>query len=290
MTETTGPDAHLDTDTLADLDEGLLTASDAAAARVHLDRCSRCGAELAALTAVRVTLAGAADVGPVPADVAARLDQALAAVAAEPASTATTPTVTPLRSPAAASPRGIRWLQAAAVVVLLLAGGALGLSALLDAGGSSDNATTSSGDAGSAAAPKAADSAGFPLTASGRDWTQESVKAATPQLLAGSLSPTLAPASPQASGGDTGGSTREFADAPAARLAAGPALADCVTELAGGPVTPLAVDLARYAGKPAAVVLLPGIGGAGTVDVWVVGPDCAQGKDELLYYASVPVH
>jgi hypothetical protein len=253
---------------------------------VHLDRCSRCAAELDALTAVRVTLAGAADVGPMPADVAARLDQALAAVAAEPASTATTRTVTPLRSPAASSPRGIRWLQAAAVVVLLLAGGALGLSALLDAGGSSDNAATSSGDAGSAAAPKAADSAAFPLTASGRDWTQESVKAATPQLLAGSLSPTLAPAS----GGDSGGPTREFAEAPAARLAAGPALADCVTELAGGPVTPLAVDLARYDGKPAAVVLLPGIGGAGTVDVWVVGPDCAQGKDELLYYASVPVH
>ena len=47
---------------------------------------------------------------------------------------------------------------------------------------------------------------------------------------------------------------------PAARLAGGPALADCVTELAGGPATPLAVDLATVDGQPAAVVLLPGIG------------------------------
>ena len=65
---------------------------------------------------------------------------------------------------------------------------------------------------------------------------------------------------------------------PAARLAGGPALADCVTELAGGPATPLAVDLATFDGQPAAVVLLPGIGGPGRVDVWVVPPDCAQAE------------
>ena len=56
---------------------------------------------------------------------------------------------------------------------------------------------------------------------------------------------------------------------------------------AGGPATPLAVDLATFDGQPAAVVLLPGIGGPGRVDVWVVPPDCAQGKGQFLYYANV---
>jgi hypothetical protein len=110
-----------------------------------------------------------------------------------------------------------------------------------------------------------------------------------PQLLAGTVSPTLPPSDFSAQD-DTSGSTaapRELAGVPAARLAGGPALADCVTELAGGPATPLAVDLATFDGQPAAVVLLPGIGGPGRVDVWVVPPDCAQGKGQFLYYANV---
>ena len=60
-----------------------------------------------------------------------------------------------------------------------------------------------------------------------------------------------------------------------------------VTQRAGGPATPLAFDLATFHAQPAAVVLLPGIGGPGRVDVWVVPPDCAQGKGQFLYYANV---
>jgi hypothetical protein len=289
MTEPTGAGAHLDPDTLADLDEALLTAPDESAARDHLAGCARCRADLAALTGVRETLAGAADVGPVPDAVAAGLDRALAAVAAEPASTAVTRTVTPLRAPERSSPRGLRWLQAAAVVVLLLAGGALGVSALGGDGGN-DNGETSSAGSADQSAPKAAAGAGFPLTASGRHWTKASVAAAVPQLLAGTVSPPLPSrsASAEDSGGGTADAQRELAGVPAARLAGGPALADCVTELTGGPATPLAVDLATFDGKPAAVVLLPGIGGRGRVDVWVVPADCAQGKGEFYYYANVP--
>jgi hypothetical protein len=278
---------HLDADALADLDEGLLDRDHMASARAHVAGCPQCRAELAALTGVRERLAAAAEVAPMPDEVAARLDRALAEVATEPASTAVTRSVIPLREPRRSSPRGLRWLQAAAVVVLVLAGGAVAVSALR--GSDNDNFATSSGTAGGKADQRAAADGGYPVTASGRHWTKESVTAGVPQLLAGTLSPALPPSSVSAQG-DTSGSVaapRELAGVPASRLAGGPALADCVTELAGGPATPLAVDLATFDGQPAAVVLLPGIGGPGRVDVWVVPPDCAQGKGQFLYYANV---
>jgi hypothetical protein len=282
---------HLDTDALADLDEGLLDRDHMASARAHLAGCPRCQAELAALTGVRERLAAAAEAEPVPAEVVARLDRALAGVAAEPASTAVTRSVIPLREPQRSSPRGLRWLQAAAVVVLVLAGGAVAVSALRGSDNSEFNAT--SGSAAGKADQRSAAADSYPVTASGRHWTKTTVEAEVPRLLAGTLSPTLPPSS-FATEGDTGGGggsaevPRALAGVPAARLAGGPALADCVTELTGGPATPLAVDLATFDGQPAAVVLLPGIGGPGRVDVWVVPPDCAQGKGQVLYYANVP--
>lgn len=279
---------HLDADALADLDEGLLDRDHMASARAHVAGCPQCRAELAALTGVRERLAATADVEPMPAEVIARLDRVLADVATEPASTAVTRSVIPLREPPRSAPRGLRWLQAAAVVVLVLAGGAVAVSALR---GSDDNNGTASSAAGSAGKDdqRAAADGSYPVTASGRHWTKESVTAGVPQLLAGTLGPTLPPSSFSAQD-DTSGSPaapRELAGVPAARLAGGPALADCVTELAGGPATPLAVDLATFDGQPAAVVLLPGIGGPGRVDVWVVPQDCAQGKGQFLYYANV---
>jgi hypothetical protein len=278
---------HLDADALADLDEGLLDRDHMASARAHVAGCPQCRAELAALTGVRERLAATAEVEPMPADVIARLDRALADVATEPASTAVTRSVIPLRQPQRSAPRGLRWLQAAAVVVLVLAGGAVAVSALR--GSDNDSFGTTSGSAAGKADQRAAADGSYPVTASGRHWTKESVTAGVPQLLAGTLSPTLPPSSFSAQD-DTSGSAaapRELAGVPAARLAGGPALADCVTELAGGPATPLAVDLATFDGQPAAVVLLPGIGGPGRVDVWVVPPDCAQGKGQFLYYANV---
>ena len=278
---------HLDADALADLDEGLLDRDHMASARAHVAGCPQCRAELAALTGVRERLAAAAEVEPMPSEVVARLDRALAEVATEPASTAVTRSVIPLREPQRSSPRGLRWLQAAAVVVLVLAGGAVAVSALR--GADNDNFATSSGTAAGKADPRAAADGSYPVTASGRHWTKESVTAGVPQLLAGTLSPSLPPSSfsAQDNAGGAPPAPRARAGGRPARLAGGPALADCVTELAGGPATPLAVDLATFDGQPAAVVLLPGIGGPGRVDVWVVPPDCAQGKGQFLYYANV---
>ena len=92
---------HLDADALADLDEGLLDRDHMASARAHVAGCPQCRAELAALTGVRERLAAAAEVEPMPAEVVARLDRALAEVATEPASTAVTRSVIPLRRAAA---------------------------------------------------------------------------------------------------------------------------------------------------------------------------------------------
>jgi hypothetical protein len=299
---------HLAPEALADLDEDLLDPGAAAAARAHLETCARCRGDLAGLAGVRDLLAGGGQAEPMPPGVAARLDQALAAEATgaaespAPVEGAGTRTVVPLHTERT-GPRGMRVLQAAAVIVLLLAGGALGVSALHGTGGG-DSAGTDSA-AGSAAAPKAAEG-GFPVTASGHDWDATSLAAAAPALAAGTFGPSYestmraaAPPGPAASpspsssagaGSDSaGGSAGALVNAPAGRLSGGRALADCITALTGRAVTPLAVDLARFKGQPAAVILLPPLtGGRDKVDVWVVGASCAADDDKTLYWASVP--
>lgn len=69
-------DDHLSLDELAELDEGLITSARAEAMREHARGCAECNAKLEALAETRSMLA---DLPPVtmPADVRARLDQAL---------------------------------------------------------------------------------------------------------------------------------------------------------------------------------------------------------------------
>jgi hypothetical protein len=187
----------------------------------------------------------------------------------------------------------MRLLQAAAVIVLLLAGGALGISALGGDDGAADKATSGAPNAASAEGGAAQKS--FRLTVSGRDWTAQTLAASAPALAAGTFGPVVeaAPRASGTAGGDDSGGTarddaaRSLAQAPAARLAGGPALAGCVAQLAGGPATPLAVDLAKYGGAPAAVVLLPTVGDPSHVDVWVVAPECSRTDAHLLYFARV---
>jgi hypothetical protein len=71
-----------------------------------------------------------------------------------------------------------------------------------------------------------------------------------------------------------------------ARLAGGAALAACVANLAGGPVTPLAVDIATFEGKPATVIVLPTPKDPTMVDAFVVEPGCPRGT--WLYFERVP--
>ncbi|MFD0403272.1 hypothetical protein ACFVHI_34940 [Kitasatospora sp. NPDC127121] len=108
----TGPaETHPSVDELADLAEGLVESADAARTlRRHLDGCAECRETADALGEVQALL-GAVEAPPMPADVAARLDAALAAAAAsttteeeaENAPLAASRTATPAPAPRAAA-------------------------------------------------------------------------------------------------------------------------------------------------------------------------------------------
>lgn len=263
--------SHLDPTTLADLDEQLLDLEGTARAWEHLATCPTCQAQRDALADVRGMLRSAGEVTPVPDDVAQLLDDALLAAAGgrsaqRPTGEAAT-TVTPMPSRHRA-PWNTRILQAAAVVVLLLALGGLGLSAVQNAmSGGSDTASSAgkAPDSGSPDGAGAAASGDYPVTQSGRDYTHESLLAAVPALIRGQVKSSPVPRSQTQS---------EQGVSPLLR---GQPLAACVANLADGPVTPLAVDAARYDGKPATIIVLPTAGSASTVDVFVVAPDCPKG-------------
>lgn len=274
MSERSVNGGHLSPDTLADLAEGLLDAREALAARGHLVGCAQCSARQNRLAEVSRVLADHSDAGALPPEVAARLDDALAAEA--------TSTGTPGRA-SVRSPFGMRVLQAAAAVVLLLAGVGVGVSAL-QGGGSENSEQTTAGDAGGGAAAERASA--FTVTASGRNWSADTVVEAVPQLVAGSF--PAAESAPAAEGGseDSGAAPRLLSE-DLGRLAGGPPLADCVTALADGPATPLAVDLASWQGNPAAVIVLPTPDDPTTVDTWVVDPACSQADAQVLHFARV---
>lgn len=283
--------SHLSAETVAELDDGVLDAREALAAQAHLLDCRRCSGLRARLSEVSGLLAGHGEVGPLPPDVAARLDEALAAeapAAEAPAGPAERPTpATTARTVLEHTPRppfGMRMLQVAAVLVVLVAGVGIGVGALR--GGSEDAGTTASGAADNAGSgEKSAPAGSFPVTASGRNWSPDSVVAAVPRLVAGSLPSAVELRASQQE--DAGGEAPELTARDSARLAGGPPLAECVTALNDGPVTPLAVDLASWQGQPAAVVVLPTPDDPATVDTWVVAPDCSQADAKVLYFARV---
>jgi hypothetical protein len=139
---------HPSTDDLADLDAGLLDRGRASGIREHLAVCAACAEESAAFLAVRSALAAEPDPGPVPHDVAERLDAALAVAAAERG--------LPVAATAHAGPeqpgdelsarrRALPRLLAAAAAVGVVGLGAW--AALGGMGGADDDATTA-GEAG----------------------------------------------------------------------------------------------------------------------------------------------
>ena len=294
-------DGHLDDEALADLQEGLLEPAADQAARAHLAGCPACAERADRLARLPALLAGAGTVGPVPVEVATGIDAALSAEAVS-AGAPGARTVTPLEPARRRSPVGMRVLQAAAVLVLVLAGVGLALSALGGGNDDAGSAGSTAADAGGGSADKATALGQFPLTVSGRAWTGSTLTEAVPDLLAARLAP---PVDAQALRESATGSDSSRTDAPedesdttgtpapeavptgAQRLAAGPALAECVAALADGPVTPLAVDLATWEGDPAAVILLPTPDDAGTLDVWVVDPDCATADAKVRYFARL---
>jgi len=302
VTETAG-DGHLDLDTIAELDAGLVDEPGEARMRAHLDGCERCRADLARLRTTRA-LVSTLPPEPMPAQVSARIDAALAEAADTPATT----TVEPLE-------RRRRWRNTPT-----LAGAAAAAAVALLVGAIVTGRVSHHSDNGSAASAPVNAAGGASQSTALKEWRTDNNY--TPATL-GTLVPHLVTATPPAgsttslSGGATatggttaGGTGTGSAQSPASAvpspaqpkaqdstfgaldytaLAASPsAVLTCARILNGGPaVVPVAVDFARWSGKPAVVLVLPTIGHPESLDVWVVRSVCSTSSFDL-YWRRIP--
>ncbi|GAA2134498.1 hypothetical protein GCM10009760_11910 [Kitasatospora kazusensis] len=304
---------HPDIDLLADLSEGLVGPADLPALQEHLDRCEECADTLAALTEVRELL-GSVDTPPMPADVAARIDSALAAEAAAAAAareaaeeSGNAPEAVRAPVPAAPAPlsgalappnrrsegtgpgrprsRRRRILVGTAAVLTTL-----GLAALLV------RQTDPAGQHPSASA--AADSSvGRPgTTADGPVYQDGLLTAQIQQLLAASGTPKApsqraesfhaeprpaASPKPDTTGPDSAPPTTAFGGSPAG------ALPDCLPAATGhGAEAPLAVGHGRYGPADVTALVYPLPGRPGELDVYLVTSGCPGAT--VVLHRTVP--
>ena len=242
-----------------------------------------------------------------PAEVAARLDAALAEAAltgptdpeADPEAdvrAAAAATVVPITSARSSRWRDPRILKVAAAVVLVLGGGGLAIKAI-SASSSSTSTAASAGGAPRAAAQLSVNSA--------HAYTAGSLASDVRALVAGSL-----PKAPTTGQDSAAGSTLEprptvsgAVDSPnpgygttvtqplKELTATVDTLAPCIAALEEGitAVTPFAIDAGTYDGRPALIVVLPNKEDAAYYDVFVVGAKCGQGNDaDFIAYKRVP--
>ncbi len=276
---------HPDLDRLAELDAGLLEAPMSALVRQHLDGCLGCRGALAALVEVRRALSTAPP-EVMPADVAARIDAAVRVAGARAATTlqphlvrSATRSATGSAAGSGVGVRGRRpaWsggllAGAAAAAVAILLVGAVVLGSLRGSGPSNSASRASGARAG---APSPGPTGPVPVTTSDRNYTADTLGAAPP---------------PQSMVPDAGSALRSSAGAAALdRLRQPAALAACLQVLTGRPgVRPSRVELARYQGAPAAVIVVPVAAHPPSSLVYVVGPACGPGDSDLRNVIRVP--
>jgi hypothetical protein len=301
---------HVDSETLAAFREGLLPRRKARQVAAHVAHCAQC-AGLEAQLAELPALLARSPAPPMPAALTARIEAALAAeaaarpvteAAARPAAADTAATPAPVARDAVAAARGHRKtpapgpgrsrlvLRAAAVAaaVVVVAGGGYGLIRLL-AGGSVSAPTAAAPAMGrehAAARPSAASrgsgamanaapgshgTASLRIVASGTDYQPGQLKTQVGSTLA------------------------RFGGKAAAPLPAGegyapstafPGLRACVLQVAGGQYVEL-VDRARYEGRPAAIIVIPGAR-TNTLRVLVVGTPCSAGAPSPILSTLLP--
>lgn len=268
MTAPTPDGPHLDLDAIADLEEGLTDPADAGRQRAHLDGCAACGDTRARLAATRASLAGL-PAEPMPADVAARLDTALAAAGG---------TIVP-----AALERKRVWTRHPTVAGFAAAAAVAAVVGAVVVGSLQHSDTTgSAAGANSQALPtRSAPRDNFPIIADGRAYTDKTALAHAPALAREAAVPGGPPLA--------AGSNAAAVPKPLTRLHNNlAALNACIAALNSGapaPQSPLLVDFATFDRKPAVLVLMPGIL-AGHLDVWVVGPKCNAKDADVKFYAS----
>lgn len=275
---TPSPDGHYDLEALADLDGELVDAQRAASMRTHVDGCPQCAERLGAVRSTRALLSTLPSI-PMPADVAARVEEAIANADASPLAS----TVVPI------GPRRRWWRSPAVAGAVAVAAVAVLVAALVVGRLEHSNNTPSSAANGAAvtqpnADAQLAETAAIKEWATGTDYTSATIPALVPRLLTGTPPATL-PATgsdlaPTLSGAASGAATAAPSTGPAITFeqmrATRSAVAECGHILAGDSTTvPLAVDFARYKGGTAVVVVLPAPGHASQVDVFVLQHSCS---------------
>jgi len=280
----------VDIDLLADYIGGALTGTpdeSAVAALIADDPAWRAAYESlgGGMAAVRAEL-GRFEPEPMPADVADRLTEALAA--APHLTLVSDPEPVPERRPAR-SARRRRWVTPIAIAAGTVALVGFSLDYI------SGRASTSSNDSASSAglaetdsrAQKDAAAAGtnFMVLASGTDYSKSTLADPVPQPLSAASS-AEAPQAPHVATPDRG----VTAEGPLGRLHIASALAACLDEIAtangAGEITTESVDFARFDGAPAVVVRFSANNG---VWVWASGAACGSPGDGPATLASVPV-
>ena len=288
---------HPGTGDLADLDAGLLDRERANGVREHLAVCAACTEESAAFLAVRSALAAEPDPGPVPPDVAERLDAALAVAAAErglPVAADADPEqpVDELSARRRALPR----LLAAAAAVGVVG---LGAWAALGGMGGADEDATTAGEAGAsrerstaeALVPDADDDAGAGSA------EEEAATMESESLLTGPEAPagqeTAAGPEPEAATPPTAEQEMQRVTDLTAAVAAGeappqsgpPGCGEAYTEAAGTGLTAAAPT--TYEGVDAILLVVPGPGFG--VHTGIVVPTCdALPGEELATVEIAP--
>jgi hypothetical protein len=295
---------HVDAETLAAFREELLSRRKAARVSAHLAACSRCAGLDAQLAEVSALLTRSTT-PPMPDALTARIEAAIAAeataraataadgaVAADAAGAGTGPhdgAARPSRRPD--GPRRSRLaLRVAAVTaaVVVVAGGGYGVARLLSGSPSPETAAGSGAPAAKSAASAPRMSAGLSgpgskaeaggsaraarIVRSGTDYQPDQLKTQVSAALAQFGESTALPA-PSSS----------RANRPTAAVQQ---LPPCVTGVTGGK-RPLLVDRARYQGRPATVVVVPGVASA-TLRVLVVAGDCTAAASHVLANTTLP--
>ena len=288
------PDSdHLTPEVLADLELGLLDDESRNHAELHLAHCADC----TALRGDLATLVGAMSDLPDEPMPDAVWQHLAATLAAEPVVTpAGSATVVPIDT---ASRR--RWGRPGIGVVAGAAGVAL-VGAIIGGNvlGGSNSATNNGGPSAASDSSPADPMTSYTATQSGTKYEETALDSQVTQLVAAraTFSPTPAPSADSASVTPNPTGSGEFAtaeptpsgDRGVAPLATDPAAAQACLEgyLGVTGVEPLAIDIGRWQGEPAAVIVLPAAE-PNLAEVWVIDPDCSGPQDSLFYFATVPM-
>ncbi|MFP1626021.1 hypothetical protein ACLB9X_12795 [Streptomyces sp. 5K101] len=293
-TDRAGTAQHPDVSEISDLTEGLLTPSRAAEVRLHLDDCSLCADVRSSLEEIRGLLGTLSGAGRMPADIAGRIDAALAAEAllaasapSEPAhvSRETAPPPSPAEATAPAADRPAGHSRAAtgpgrnrrtrrrrvALLGAVFGAAAVGIGVMF-----LQSVPTPSGkDTGTHEASVSADTGEF---------SGAPIKDRVHTLIAADThaEPRIEKVPPP----DTESSTISPKSSPEISLPA------CIQQGTGRSDRPLAFEHGRYAGVDAYLVVMTHPTDATRVQAYVVDAACvgnaAAGPGKLLHTESYP--